>query len=279
MGFLGKLLLVCCLAIGTQHLFAQKDSTKKTIDSIAVVYKEHGTGISLAGKKYLTAHYIVTTAQGREIRNSYKQGNAIIVSLVDNTQKQDWITVLRKLHVGDEVNMTIPDSMVYKNWRAFLPTPPFKLMSLKVDMLVLAAEDELPPNAVVLDESETKIPLPLDVEGKDTQTIRSGLRYIAVKKNIDGDPTYNGRKVNIHYTGYFEDGTIFDASYPNGHPLSFTLTRNEVIDGLDEGVRLMKTGEKYRFIIPPKLGYGKRQQGSIPPNTTLIFDVELISVD
>ena len=100
-----------------------------------------------------------------------------------------------------------------------------------------------------------------------------------VKTNVDGDPTYNGRKVDIHYTGYFEDGTIFDASYPNGHPFKFTLTRNEVIDGLDEGVRLMKTGEKYRFIIPPKLGYGKKQQGSIPPNTTLIFDVELISVD
>lgn len=278
MGFLGKLLIVCCLAIGVQPLFAQKD-TKKTADSITVVYKEHGVGISLAGKKYLTAHYIVTTSQGREIRNSYKQGNAIIVSMVDNAQKQDWISALRKLRVGDEVDITIPDSVVFKNWRAFLPTPPFKLIGLEVSMLVLAAEDELPPNAVVLDESETKIPLPLDVEGKDTQTLKSGLRYIAVKSNSEGEPTYNGRKVDIHYTGYFEDGTIFDASYPNGHPFSFTLTRNEVIDGLDEGVRLMRTGEKYRFIIPSKLGYGKKQQGSIPPNTTLIFDVELISVD
>lgn len=278
MGFLGKLLVVCSLAIGTQPLFAQKDAIKPT-DSIAVVYKEHGTGIGLTGKKYLTAHYIVTTTEGRELRNSYKQGNAVIVSMVDNAQKQDWISALRKLHVGDEVVMTIPDSVVYKNWRAFLPTPPFKLIGLQVEMLVLAAEDELPPNAVVLDESETKIPLPLDVEGRDTIILRSGLRYIPVKTNVDGDPTYNGRKVDIHYTGYFEDGTIFDASYPNGHPFKFTLTRNEVIDGLDEGVRLMKTGEKYRFIIPPKLGYGKKQQGSIPPNTTLIFDVELISVD
>lgn len=278
MKFLGKLLVVCCLLAGTQNLFAQKD-TLITADSIVIVYKEHGSGISLSGKKYLTAHFIITTTQGREIRNTYKQGNSVIVSIIDNARKQVWINTLRLLHVGDDVRITVPDSVVAKYWRAFLPTQPFKPFGLRIRMLVLAAEDELPPNAVVLDETDTKIPQPLEVEGKDTVLLRSGLQYIVAKANADGDQAYNGRKVEIHYTGYFEDGAIFDASYPNGHPYAFTLTRNEVVDGLDEGVRLMKTGEKYRFIIPPKLGYGNKQQGSIPPNTTLIFDVELISVD
>jgi FKBP-type peptidyl-prolyl cis-trans isomerase len=284
MKVLGKLVFVSCLLIaGKTSLFAQNDSiTRDTVltpQGIKIIFKEHGTGISVEGRKYLTAHYIVKSETGRQLRNSYKQGNAIVISTIDNERKQAWIDALRYLRVGDDVRITVPDSIVMKYWRAFLPTPPFKPISLKVRMLVLAAKDELPPNVVVLDETDTKIPEPFNVAGKDTVKTKSGLRYVLIKDNLDGDQAYNGRKVEIHYTGYFEDGTIFDASYVNGHPYSFTLTNNEVIDGLDEGVRLMKTGDRYRFLIPAKLAYGEKGNGSIPPDTNLIFDVELIAVD
>jgi FKBP-type peptidyl-prolyl cis-trans isomerase len=286
MRFLGKLLVFSCLLAGSQQLFAQNDSISLVITDtiitdkgIETIFKEHGTGITASGKKYLTAHYIVKTFEGRVLRNSYKQGNAIVVSMVDNDRKQEWINTLRNLRVGDDVRITVPDSIVSKNWRAFLPTKPFKPIGLKIRLLVLSATNELPPDVVVLDDSETKIPQPFDVSGKDTLKTRNGLKYIVVKDNFEGDPTYNGRRVEIHYTGYFEDGTIFDASYIKGKPFAFTLTRNEVIDGLDEGVRLMKTGDKFRFLIPSRLGYGIRGTDNIPPDTNLIFDVELISVD
>lgn len=285
MNVLGKLIVLCCLLFaGNMTLFAQNDTNKikdtlYTQQGIKIFFKEHGTGISVKGRKFLTAHYIVKSSEGRELRNSYKQGNSVIVSMVDNERKQAWIDALRNLSVGDDVRITIPDSIVERYWRAFLPTKPFKPFGLYIRLLVLAAEDELPPNAVVLDETDTKIPEPFDVGGKDTVTTRSGLQYIVIKDNLDGDQAYNGRKVEIHYTGYFEDGTIFDASYLQGHPYAFTLTRNEVIDGLDEGVRMMKTGDQYRLLVPPQLGYGDKANGSIPPNTNLIFDVELIAVD
>lgn len=250
-----------------------------TADSIVIVYKEHGEGIPITGKKYLTSHYIIKTAEGRELRNTYKQGNSNISLMVDNPRKQAWINALRHLRVGDDVKITVPDSVVVKNWPAFLPTKPFKAFPLKISLLVLSAEDELPPDAIVLDEGDTKIPQPFDVEGKDTLSTESGLEYIIVHDNPDGDQAYNGRKVTVHYTGYFEDGSIFDASYIEGRPYTFTLAAAEVIEGWDEGIRLMKTFDKFRFIIPPGLGYGARGKGIIPPNTTLIFDVELISVE
>ncbi len=282
MKFLG-VLLVLISQLASYQLFAQNDSALHneiiTPQGIKIIFKENGTGIGVKGKKYLTLHYIIKSEKGRELSNSFKQGSAVVMSVIDNKRKQAWIDALRYLKVGDNVRITVPDSIVMKYWRAFLPTPPFKPIALKIRLLVLAAKDELPPNVVVLDDEETKIPAPFDIEGKDTVKTKSGLRYIFIKENLEGDQAYNGRKVAINYTGYFEDGTIFDASYINGLPYTFTLTNNEVIDGLDEGVRLMKTGDKYRLLIPYKLAYGEKGNGTIPSNTNLIFDVELIAVD
>lgn len=280
---LGILFLLFILLQGLR-LDAQKDSTSRpnkiiTPKGIKIVFKEQGTGISTKDKKYITCHYIIKTPKGRVLRNSYKQGSSVVFSMIDNERKQAWIDALRNLRVGDDVRISVPDSIVTNYWRAFLPTKPFKPIKLNVRMLVLSAIDNLPKNVVILDESETKIPQPFDVRWKDTVETRSGLKYIVVKENLDGDQAYNGRGVEIHYTGYFEDGTIFDASYIKGHPFAFTLTRNEIIDGLDEGVRMMKTGDKYRFLIPYKLGYGIKGTEEIPPKTNLIFDVELIAVD
>ncbi|MFT6181723.1 MAG: FKBP-type peptidyl-prolyl cis-trans isomerase FkpA [Paracoccaceae bacterium] len=84
--------------------------------------------------------------------------------------------------------------------------------------------------------------------------------------------------VKVHYVGTFDDGTIFDSSRERGEPAVFGL--HAVIKGWGEGLQLMKPGSKYRFIIPPDLAYGRQGMGgSIPPNATLEFEVELISIE
>ena len=111
----------------------------------------------------------------------------------------------------------------------------------------------------------------------------SGLKYTDSKVG-DGAAATAGHKVSVHYTGWLdnkgEKGKKFDSSLDRGDPFSFTLGGGQVIKGWDEGVAGMKVGGKRTLIIPPELGYGARGAGGvIPPNATLIFDVELLKVD
>ncbi len=106
----------------------------------------------------------------------------------------------------------------------------------------------------------------------------SGLRYKMIQKG-NGKKAEIGKTVSVHYTGQLEDGKVFDSSIPRKKPIEFPLGRGNVIEGWDEGIALLQVGDKARFVIPSHLGYGSRGAGgAIPPNATLIFDVELMDV-
>ena len=106
----------------------------------------------------------------------------------------------------------------------------------------------------------------------------SGLKYEDLQTG-DGDVAASGQRVTVHYTGWLLDGDKFDSSVDRNEPFAFTLGKGMVIRGWDEGVAGMKVGGKRRLTIPPQLGYGSRGAGGvIPPNATLVFDVELIAV-
>jgi FKBP-type peptidyl-prolyl cis-trans isomerase FkpA len=112
-------------------------------------------------------------------------------------------------------------------------------------------------------------------EGKEVTT-SSGLQYIDLKIGT-GATAQAGRTVTVHYTGWLENGKKFDSSVDRGQPFSFPLGAGRVIKGWDEGVQDMKVGGKRKLIIPANLGYGARGAGGvIPPNATLIFEVELL---
>jgi len=112
----------------------------------------------------------------------------------------------------------------------------------------------------------------------DTTTTESGLKYIILEKG-KGTRAAPGKEATVHYTGYLTDGKVFDSSLKRNQPFSFTIGEGKVIKGWEEGVTLMQEGDDFRFIIPPQLGYGERGAGNvIPPNATLIFDVQLLKV-
>ena len=104
----------------------------------------------------------------------------------------------------------------------------------------------------------------------------SGLQYEVLKMGRGKKPAATD-KVKVHYHGTLIDGTVFDSSVERGEPTSFGL--NQVIKGWTEGLQLMPVGSKFRFYIPQELGYGAQQAGSIPPYSTLIFEVELLSIE
>ena len=121
-----------------------------------------------------------------------------------------------------------------------------------------------------------------DAANNQVVEMPNGLKYTEAKTG-DGATATPGNKVSVHYTGWLYNngakGAKFDSSVDRGQPFQFTLGAHQVIAGWDEGVAGMKVGGKRTLIIPPELGYGARGAGGvIPPNATLMFDVELLGV-
>jgi len=124
--------------------------------------------------------------------------------------------------------------------------------------------------------SWVSIPLKASVLGAKAVTTDSGLRYEDTVVGTGASPE-RGHEVTVHYTGTLEDGTKFDSSVDRGQPFTFQIGIGRVIKGWDEGVMTMKVGGKRKLVIPPQLGYGARGAGGvIPPNATLVFEVELL---
>jgi peptidylprolyl isomerase len=124
------------------------------------------------------------------------------------------------------------------------------------------------PNAIALTTSKSQ----------KTVTTPSGLKYTILKAGKGATPK-TGQTVFVHYTGTLTNGKKFDSSRDRGQPFSFILGQGQVIAGWDEALSMMKVGERRKLTIPPKLGYGAAGAGGvIPPNATLIFDVELLKI-
>ena len=110
-------------------------------------------------------------------------------------------------------------------------------------------------------------------------TTDSGLRYNDIETGSGETVTGKGQTIIVHYTGWLEDGTKFDSSKDRNEPFSFPLDCHFVIPGWDEGVKGMQVGGKRRLVVPPELGYGARGAGGvIPPNATLVFEIELLEI-
>lgn len=105
----------------------------------------------------------------------------------------------------------------------------------------------------------------------------SGLQYVDTVVGTGAQPK-TGQTVTVHYTGYLDNGTVFDSSVKRGQPFEFKIGTGQVIKGWDEGLATMKVGGKRRLIIPAELGYGAVANGPIPANSRLTFDVELLGV-
>jgi FKBP-type peptidyl-prolyl cis-trans isomerase FkpA len=156
------------------------------------------------------------------------------------------------------------------------PAADTKAAAPAADPKAAAPAAEAPKAAPAADSPQAAPAADSKETGKVTTTA-SGLKY-EILKDAEGPKPAATDQVTVHYRGTLTDGTEFDSSYGRGQPATFPL--NRVIKGWTEGVQLMSPGSKYKFTIPPELGYGAAGAGGrIPPNATLIFEVELIKIN
>lgn len=171
--------------------------------------------------------------------------------VVDAVAQGDVIESLEIVRVGDEA----------KNWNAIEAFRTFEgSREKRLAEAQQRAEEEMEKLAAGFDKTD------------------SGLRYKIIQKG-SGKKAEKGKTVSVHYTGSLDNGQVFDSSYKRKEPIDFPLGMGHVISGWDEGIALLQVGDKARFVIPSHLGYGSRGAGGvIPPDATLIFDVELMDV-
>ena len=175
------------------------------------------------------------------------------LDVVDKIAKDDVITSVKIIRVGKEAKKFDAEK-IFNDY-----------FVKKAEADKIEAEKQKAAKEIALKEFE------------NATTTESGLKYIVLQQGTGNKPVATSN-VKLHYTGMLLEGKVFDSSVQRGEPIDFGL--NQVIKGWTEGVQLMQEGSKYKFYIPSQLAYGERGAGGvIPPNTDLIFEVELIKIN
>ena len=224
---------------------------------------EKGNGPAPEQGKPVVVNYIGTLEDGTEFDSSYSRNQPFTFPLGMGYVIPGWDEGIALMNVGGKAKLIIPPELAYGEQGAGGVIPPNATLIFEVELM-----DVLPgaPEA------------PTEVDKADLTTTESGLQYYDLEVGDGAEPT-EGQQIVVDYTGWLEDGTKFDSSLDRGEPIVFPVGTGQVIPGWDEGLLSMKVGGKRQLVIPPELGYGEAGAGGvIPPNATLIFEVELIEI-
>lgn len=244
--------------------FGQMENLKTTASGLQYTILQEGKGIMPKPGDKVTVHYVGKLLNDTVFDSSYKRGTPFSFNLGEGRVIKGWDEGIALLHEGDSALLVIPPDLGYGN-RAIGNIPANSTLKFIVQLEKVTPAPKIEP---------------FDIKDKPVETTASGLKVIRINKvDKNAIKAENGDNIEVHYTGYFEDGKIFDSSVRRGEPIQFTLGKGQVIKGWEEGLSMLSTGEKARIIIPYQLAYGENgRPPAIPAKANLIFDVELISV-
>ncbi|MBL7891584.1 MAG: FKBP-type peptidyl-prolyl cis-trans isomerase [Bacteroidia bacterium] len=238
-----------------------KPKTVKTASGLQYTITSQGNGPQAHMGDNVKVHYTGKFTNDTVFDSSVNRGTPFEFMLGRGRVIKGWDEGISYLHVGDKATFIIPPAIGYGDQDSG-PIPANSTLVFDVELLGVSEGVKL-----------------FDIKKRDTLKTASGLKYLIAQANPKGEKPLQGGRVVANYVAYFTDGTIFDATADRGKPFSFLLGKNQVVKGWDEGVSLMRTGEKFRLIIPYELAYGEQgYQGVIPPKATILLDIELLEV-
>lgn len=249
-----------------------------------------GSGPNVKTGDMVTVHFIISHLDGQEIFSTYKEKQPAEFELGKPFDTEGMNEGLLKMNKGSRAKLIIPSKLAFgeKGRGVFIqPYTPLICDIELVDFISKADFERLAREKAEREKALTNQYFKAEMEKLNEyikqKNIRiaplaSGLYFLETKKGTGKQPT-PGSIVQVHYTGKLLDGLIFDSSYDRNKPFDFTLGKGRVIKGWDEGVAQMREGSEATLIIPSNLAYGERGSGEkIPPYSTLIFEIKVISV-
>lgn len=237
--------------------------SKKTKDEIEYYIVKQGEGRLAIKGDNAYVHYTGFLSNGSIFDSSHKKGKPVRITVGGGQVFEGWDFAIQEMNEGSKYRFVIPADLAFgeKGYKQIIPPNETILMDIELVKLV----------------PEIKV-AKWDATSNDTLETASGLRYIIFNKG-EGELVENDNLVEVHYTGYFANGTLFDSSVKRDEPIKFPIGAGIVIDGWDEGIKLMRKGARFQFLVPSKLAYG--EQGAppqIPANANLIFDIEVLNI-
>jgi FKBP-type peptidyl-prolyl cis-trans isomerase len=230
---------------------------EKTPSGLASKVLQPGKGTQKpTAEDSVEVHYSGWTTDGKMFDSSVKRGRTASFPL--NAVIAGWTEGLQLMVEGEKRRLWIPEELAYKG----RPGKPAGMLVFDVELVKITAMPKTPEDVAAAPATAKKT--------------ASGLAYKAIKEGPGGDKPTAADTVEVHYAGWTTDGKLFDASYKRGQTAKFPL--GGVIPGWTEGLQLMRVGDTYRFWIPGKLAYGDTPTRPGAPAGTLVFDVELVSI-
>ncbi len=295
-----KLIIVALVAFATGAFAQTKPATAKKKSTSQHSAEEKGLKTTPTGLKYkflvdkpgktaqigeiLIFDMVLKTSQDSVLRNTFKEGKPVSALVQPSPYKGSLEEAFVMLSDGDSAFFLVnADSLFAKSIKQ--PMPPFiekgSNLRFTIKAKKVSTQEELKKEHEMaqqkqIEQEDVLIKEYIAKNNLQAQKTPTGLYYVVTEKGT-GKQAVAGDSVKVHYTGKLLDGKVFDSSVQRGVPFEFQLGRGMVISGWDEGIALMKVGEKGTLLIPSTLGYGARGAGgAIPPNSILIFDVELV---
>lgn len=239
----------------------KKPKTVKTASGLEYTITTKGSGKKPMNGDKVIVHYTGKLTNDTVFDSSVKRGKPFDFKLGAGNVIKGWDEAFLLLQVGDKATIKFGPELGYgANATGSIPANSTLIFDIELLDIVEGIR-------------------PYDVKGKDTLKTKNGVQYIIVKANKTGEQAVVGTVADFHYSGYFRDGKTFDNSFDRNQPLSIKIGQGQLMPGWDEGVSMLRNGEKARLIIPSALALGEKGYPPlIPPNTDLVMDIEMINV-
>jgi FKBP-type peptidyl-prolyl cis-trans isomerase len=281
-----KRISVFSIVLVLLHSCSAQESLKKTEKGLRYIFHKDVPGPTAKLNDIITFHVKIFNSDDSLILDSYSSGlpqkSKVTPPLFDGSFEEGWLLMSK----GDSVTMFVQSDSIFYGVPLEQRPPMFKPRSLIRFVFKLEniqSEEEFKKEqeqlaAKLKNDQQVEIQKYLATHKLKSVIFDDGIHYIQKKTSKTGIKPSKGDTVSVHYTGKFLNGKVFDSSLQRGTPIEFPLGIGFVIQGWDKGIANMAEGESGTLIIPSHLGYGAQDNGPIPANSILVFDVELIKV-